>query len=305
MNRRFEPGRLWQAVLDRSASAREHGALHSIETDHQRLEQDGIPFVVRVATNLKRKAEDKRRRREEERDSGREFNPFLPPEPELTVTDVTDTHLAVLNKFNVVEHHLLIVTRHFEAQETLLNLADFEALWLCLREYDSLGFYNGGTEAGASQKHKHLQLVPLPLYAGEEDAYPMAPVFEAAAAGTGVRRLPGLPFVHEWRRLPENLADDPLEAARLSLDLYREMLHRCGVDSIDGPGGPRQSHPYNLLLTRRWMLLVPRSQEFCAGISVNSLGYVGSLFVKDGQDLQRLRETGPLSLLRAVSMESP
>ena len=32
-----------------------------------------------------------------------------------------------------------------------------------LAEFDGLGFYNGGETAGASQPHKHLQIVPLPL----------------------------------------------------------------------------------------------------------------------------------------------
>ena len=35
---------------------------------------------------------------------GRARNPFLPPEPELTVSQVSRSHLAVLNKFNVMEN---------------------------------------------------------------------------------------------------------------------------------------------------------------------------------------------------------
>jgi ATP adenylyltransferase len=68
-----------------------------------------------------------------------------------------------LNKFNIIDHHLLIVTRTFKEQETWLTLQDFEAMWACLNEIDGLVFYNGGKTAGASQRHKHLQLVPLPL----------------------------------------------------------------------------------------------------------------------------------------------
>ena len=70
----------------------------------------------------------------------------------------------LLNKYNVVPHHLLIITRHFESQESALTQADFQALWTCLAEYDSLGFYNSGESAGASQPHKHLQTVPLPMH---------------------------------------------------------------------------------------------------------------------------------------------
>ncbi|MES9860967.1 MAG: hypothetical protein ABW157_17270 [Candidatus Thiodiazotropha sp. LLP2] len=49
------------------------------------------------------------------------------PEPSLTVSELSPTHIAVLNKFNVVNHHLLIVTSKFESQERLLNECDVDA----------------------------------------------------------------------------------------------------------------------------------------------------------------------------------
>ena len=56
------------------------------------------------------------------------------------------------------------MTRAFEEQTDLLNLEDFAALWFCLQEIDGLAFFNGGKIAGASQRHKHLQLIPLPFF---------------------------------------------------------------------------------------------------------------------------------------------
>jgi ATP adenylyltransferase len=50
------------------------------------------------------------------------------------------------------------------------------------------------------------------------------------------------------------------------------------------------------------MLLVARSQEFSHGISVNALGYLGSLFVKDRNGLETLRRIGPMRLLQEVSV---
>jgi ATP adenylyltransferase len=90
----------------------------------------------------------------------------VPPEPELTVGGVGPTHVAVLNKYPVIDRHLLIVTREFAHQEALIDTADFAALAAVMREFPSLGFYNGGKTAGASQPHKHLQVVPLPLGRG-------------------------------------------------------------------------------------------------------------------------------------------
>ncbi|MEJ2589815.1 MAG: phosphorylase [Candidatus Thiodiazotropha sp.] len=293
----LKPGTLAQAIQTRTESAIAYGALRTIETERHCLEQDGISFVVRVAANLQRKAHEKQR---SERRSG-PADPFLPPEPALTLGQIGDSHLAVLNKFNVVERHLLLVTRRFEDQQRLLTPADIAALWQCLQEYPSLGFYNGGVAAGASQAHKHLQLVPLPLYAGD-GAFPFAPRFMAAPRHDGMGRLPWLPFRHAWCRLPRGVGDSASVAVDTIHRRYREMLAVAGISPLEADDGERQSAPYNFLITGTWMMLVPRSRECSAGISVNGLGYVGSLFVPDRQGLDAIRRLGPMQLLTEVSV---
>lgn len=39
---------------------------------------------------------------------------------------LSDTHTCLLNKFNVVAHHSLVVTREFERQTDPLDAADFD-----------------------------------------------------------------------------------------------------------------------------------------------------------------------------------
>ena len=65
--------------------------------------------------------------------------------------------------------------------------------------------------------------------------------------------------------------------------------------------GARHSRPYNLILTKRWMLLVPRSREHFAGASVNSLGFAGALLVRTREEMAQLRKEGPLKALAGVS----
>lgn len=66
-------------------------------------------------------------------------NPFLPYDDALWVTHLSDTHTLLLNKFNIVPHHVLVVTRAFEQQSDLLKLEDFEAAWqvlqVCLHKF--------------------------------------------------------------------------------------------------------------------------------------------------------------------------
>src|SRR3990172_7531669 len=131
---------LWTKIIDRTANAIRCGALYSIPTESSFLQENGIWFFVRILANLSRKAEAKKKELQTTKSSGKTVNPFLPYEEAMFVTDISDTHLCLLNKYNVVEHHISIVTREFEDQEMLMNLKDFEAMWLCMAEFDSLSF---------------------------------------------------------------------------------------------------------------------------------------------------------------------
>lgn len=290
---RLHPGTLWARLSERTQRALRNGALQPIPTEYELVDQGGIRFIVRVLSTIARKEEARRKQTEAAR-AGEEPNPFLPYDEELFVADLSETHLGLLNKFNVIEHHLLIVTRDFEDQENLLNPADFEALWACLSEIDGLAFYNGGQVAGASQRHKHLQLVPLPL-APTAAEVPIEPALAAVRWQGDVGTSPDLPFVHAFIRLPDLPAHAP-QAAEALLEAYRALLRAVGMDADGG----RQSAPYNLLATREWMLLVPRSRERFESISVNALGFAGALLVRDRQQLAIVEEGGPMRVLRGV-----
>lgn len=256
------------------------------------MDDCGIRFVVRQVSSLAAKPT--------QHSSGPTplIDPFLTPDPDLFVCDVSTTHFALLNKFNVIDHHLLVVTRAFEPQEALLDHDDFAAWFACLAEFDGLGFYNGGREAGASQSHKHLQIVPLPLGdAGQ--ALPIDGLIEAARPGSAVGPLPGLPFQHAFARLDDG---PPERMAAQALDCYRELLDAVALRPIHVDGREYQSAPYNLLATSKWMLLVPRRAEKADGIAVNSLGFAGSLFVRDAQQLDAVRKMGPMTLLQRVGL---
>jgi sulfate adenylyltransferase (ADP) / ATP adenylyltransferase len=134
---------------------------------------------------------------------------------------------------------------------------------------DVLGFYNGGAVAGASQAHKHLQAVRLPL--SPHRAIPM----EAVIARGGLGELP---FRTAFA----------LRGGRSDLDLYRELKgeHRGA---------------YNLLVTHRWMMFVPRSAPSFRAIDVNALAFAGALFVRDADGLRVVEREGPLALLAGVA----
>lgn len=280
-------------LRDRVASsierARGRGALVSLPTDTTIVEDRGIPFVVHISALLERK--DGTRATKE---IDKPVNPFLPPDPDLVVCGVPPDHLCVLNKFNVLDQHLLIVTRAFEPQQALLNLGDFAALLSCMDETYGLGFYNGGTIAGASQAHKHLQLVPLPLAGGPQPT-PVDAVIDPSTEPGVLSTIPAMEFSHALLRLDGRRLD--MQRAKELHQLYRRACAAVGVDD--------ETRPYNLLITRRWMLLVPRSRENWRGVSINALGFAGSLLVRNRSELDVLKRIGPLAVLRSVATEGP
>jgi ATP adenylyltransferase len=292
-------GSLPEALRRRTRAALAAGALQSIETEQRLVQDGGILFLVSAVSSLRRKAERAPSPSPGAAQRRGKPNPFLPPEPELTLGAIGPAHTAVLNKFNVLPDHLLIVTRRFEHQETLLTRSDFAALGRCLAEIDGLGFYNGGVRAGASQTHKHLQLVGLPL-SPKLPAVPLEPLLPTGTATGLIARLPTLPFEHAFCRIGAD-AWQTADAAVGIRDLYLEMLRRCGITPLTGGVSPHQSGPYNLLLRRTWMLLVPRTRERFGPISVNALGFAGSLFVRNGEELDLITEAGPMQVLTGVS----
>jgi sulfate adenylyltransferase (ADP) / ATP adenylyltransferase len=276
----LDPVQIWPRTLQATRRALASGALQPIATALEHHDQDGVKFQLRVLGHIEHK--------EQARRDGPD-NPFADPEPALVVGELSDTHLAVLNKFNVVDHHLLVITRVFEDQQTPLTQADFEALWICLAGIDGLGFYNAGTIAGASQRHKHLQLVPA--LGPEHHRAPIASLVSRALPDRGVGSSKRLPFAHALCRVGLPPATPPAHAAGRLTDAYRAL-----GDAVALAAGA----PYNLLCTRDWMLLVPRARADYEGINLNALAFAGSLLVRTPEQAALLRRVGPMAALAAT-----
>ncbi len=292
----LQPNTLWSKTAQKTKFARECGALKSIETEYHIIQQNDISFVVRTLGNIARKEQAQKQQKQQEK-IGKRIDPFLPYEPDLFVGDISQTHICLLNKFNVVDNHLLIVTRAFREQTDLLNLQDFNALWFCMQEIDGLAFFNGGKAAGASQRHKHLQLIPLPFLA-DVVHLPLEQAIAKIDFKNSLGTLASFPFRHAIASLDLSPHDSPTKAAKIMLKQYYNLLNEVGLDIGQAN---KQPGAYNFLATRDWMLVVPRSQESYQNIPINSLGFAGSLFVRDRASLELLKELTPLKLLSNVA----
>ncbi len=273
----------WQLVKNTTQTAIESQALQPIPTEYEIIECEGIPFLVRILKNLIKKEEAKEK-------TGKDFDPFLPYEEDLFVSNISETHLCLLNKYNVVENHILIVTRDFEEQENLINHADLTALCACLKQVDGLGFYNSAKDAGASVRHKHLQLVPQSL-APDYTEIPITPALKMGESSQGITQVPLFPFLHSFSWLNLDWNSSPESIAETVLATYQQLLETINY---------RPETAYNFLMTRQWMLIVLRKQERFQSIGINSLGFAGALLVKNQEELELVKTETPLKILASV-----
>ena len=330
------------AVQKAIQRARHRGVLYSVPTRAEVLRDAGVPFLVRVVTASRdvdrgptaqsasnttaastSDALAMAAQAATSHTSEREFrNPFLPYDPDMHVADVPPERVCLLNKFPVVDGHLLIVTRLFQEQTSLLQVDDFAGLWHCLRQYPGLAFYNSGKVAGASQRHRHLQLIPVT----PESDIPMDAVVRQAAGrreeASGCFRVAAFPFLHAAIWTAEVTAAHREADVSVGAELHAQYLkllwhvaeqagaHRFGDREVSGDAtaaaDAAEAHPfpYNLLLTPSWMLLVPRRLEACHGINVNGLGFAGYLLAKTTEQLEYLRRNGALHVLSQVAFEA-
>ncbi|KAF5020950.1 hypothetical protein F66182_6996, partial [Fusarium sp. NRRL 66182] len=173
------PPNLPELVKSTFAKACSEGDLHYFPTKVTILDVDSIPFQLRFSPAL---ASKPRGPPKDLSKPQKPFDPFADPLPALKVTDLGPSHYLVLNKFAVVPEHFILATTDFKSQTHVLEESDLEATLACIETYEaarrteteqghrdgSLGggdglyaFFNCGEHSGASQPHRHIQLLPV------------------------------------------------------------------------------------------------------------------------------------------------
>lgn len=268
--------RYWQQALAVSDRARASGALVPLGTEIEALE--GLdPFVVRRLTS---------RPPRHLRPEGPKPNPFLPWDPPLEVDLLASGHVLLLNKYPVQPAHLLVISQQWQPQSGWIDAPDWQAVASVAADTGGLWFFNSSGTAGASQPHRHLQLLPR---RPEEPSCPLAPLLEAQLEGAS----PCWPWAYRLSRRHDALGGSDLP------QLYAEHCDALGLGHRDADPAPR--HAYNLLFDDHWFLTVRRVREHCAGFSINGLGFAGYLLCTESSDRDWLQQHGPWRLLAEVA----
>ncbi|KAI6104044.1 ATP adenylyltransferase-domain-containing protein [Pisolithus croceorrhizus] len=248
-------------------------------------------------------------------------DPFAPPYSlnlyvgDLALDDEDDTaeYVVLLNKYCVVPHHFLLVTKEFRPQTSPLLPSDlvhiYQLLLAARRANKSLiAFYNCGVNSGASQPHKHVQFIEV-----ERDGPPLEKItrnLKIEASGRPFA-FQSLPYANHIFRLPAlSLDSTPAELRQTLFPPFHSLLDLVISTVRHDPGYPSGSPSYNVILTLEHMHLIPRRYETYTipgtdtVIHVNSLGYAGMMLVKNHSDLEEIKKVGPAEILRGVGVES-
>lgn len=181
----------------------------------------------------------------------------------------------MLNKFAIVPEHFLLITRAFKQQTHLLGADDLAAAHACIRAYhehegkgqDLFVFFNSGEHSGASQPHRHLQLLPVDKMreglaeAGGADWTVLA---DRLAGGDEERNVRAeLPLATFAEKIAGDAEPEALRSAYVRL--YRRACAAAGWDESELGDLAADDVPakisYNLGMTRTSLVVCPRVAE--------------------------------------------
>ena len=257
-----------------AAAALESGALRELKSLPSFCPYDaaatGGPSAVIIRSLEQSKRTKDNLRSKEKTPAGSVLNPlsrspFNPPEPELLIESYNDgAHHLLWNKFCVMRPHLLLVAAPPASQRTDLAPADLAAL-------RTLCFYNCGELSGASQEQRHIQITPAQFLL--DDGTPFRYILDAlcSEAPKDAQQIDSLAYDHEFIAL-----DDSSDWAECYAEIVGRLRARYTESELS----------YNMLCTPRWMIVIPRSKADWTGdevegaLSMNSMGYAGSLFCR-------------------------
>ncbi|KAF9427367.1 bifunctional AP-4-A phosphorylase/ADP sulfurylase [Podila epigama] len=242
-------------------------------------------------------------------------NPFLPHTPALYVGDASDEHKILLNKFSIVPKHFLVVTKEFQPQTGPLSPSDLMAVWNCLKALkngsDAVAIYNCGSRSGASQPHKHMQIIPL------DAPSPISVLVRHVSQRRPGKKenKPGDIFSVPYKCInhvillpdPERSGKDEedflieayislVDAMMFSIREYAEQ-EELTEEERQLCSTAMSSFAYNWILTKEFMMIVPRKQEGYGPFSINSLGFCGKVLAKSHEELEMVEKMGVMELV--------
>ena len=268
----------WKKALDQTRLSIDDESLHPLPTDiiTSDLYQKNDFIIRKLDTSKFNK----------NKIYGPKQNPFCPWDKILEIDKIGDNHQLILNKYPVQKGHILLITNNWKPQNGWLDIKDWKAIQKVNNDTTGLWFFNSSPMAGASQPHRHFQLLRR---SKDEITCPREKWFLEMKID-----------IDSDSKLKKNIIVsnfDFLENSISHFELYLELCKKLGLGDPINDKKPR--FPYNLLITSKWIAIIKRSNDHIHGFSINGLGFAGYLLVTEKSDINYLKKFGPEKLLES------
>ena len=215
---------------------------------------------------------------------GPKHNPFNPWDKILEVDKIGTDHQLILNKYPVQKGHVLLITNTWRPQDGWLDINDWIAIQMVNNDTSGLWFFNSSPIAGASQPHRHFQLLRRDH---DEITCPREKWFlDLEINNDQDSKLKKNIIVSKF-----NFLDNSINI----YNLYLKLSRKIGLGNPINDVKPR--FPYNILITNKWIAIIKRKYDHVHGFSINGLGFAGYLLVTKKSNINYLKKYGPEKLL--------
>ncbi len=272
---------IWSKALESSRKAIDCGALIPLETIKSETISSKSDYELRFLKSPIPKYLI---------EYGPKRNPFIPWDTKLEIQSINNKHTLILNKYPVQLGHMLLITNTWEAQNGWLNIDDFKAIVKVDNDTTGLWFFNSCKQAGASQPHRHFQL--LPRHYHEK----ICPRYNWFSCLLNDNVSINSDISHRVSIKPRN-NDVNTDAIDL-FNSYKSMVKDMNLGEENSVEKPLK--PYNLLITSDWISLITRKTDKSHGFSINALGFAGYFLGTKKSDVDTLIRFGPEEILKHV-----
>jgi len=215
---------------------------------------------------------------------GPKINPFKPWENILEIDSIGNDHQLILNKYPVQLGHILLITNEWKEQNGWIDIKDWEAIKEVNKDTSGLWFFNSGPLAGASQPHRHIQLL-------RRDSSELSCPRENWILDFNNANYKNKKFCKNIiiKKFSKSFNEENI------YKIYKDLSFKLGLGEPKIDKRPR--FPYNMIFTDKWIVLIKRKTDNLFGISVNALGFAGYILVTEKSDIKYLKKIGPENLL--------
>jgi len=266
----------WKKALEQTRLSIDDESLYPLKTDiitRDLYEKDD--FIIRKLDTSKFN---------KKKIYGPKQNPFCPWEEILEIDKIGDNHQLILNKYPVQKGHILLITNEWKPQNGWLDIKDWRAIQQVNKDTSGLWFFNSSPIAGASQPHRHFQLLRR---SKGEISCPREKWFLEMNSYQDIDS-----------KLKKNIVVSKfnfLENPSCLFEFYLELCKKLGLGNPISDKKP--IYPYNILITNKWIAIIKRKKDHIHGFSINGLGFAGYLLVTENSNINYLKKLGPEKLL--------